>query len=65
MAMASSPGEWQTHTIFLLQKLTCSPVASLLSLKYQGGRRVENAPRLDAVIVSRDHSPTKRVKREG
>ena len=52
-------------TFLLLQLVTRSPVASLLSLKYQLRRCVENAPRSHAVIVSRDHSLTKRVKREG
>ena len=59
---------WRLHlvsTFLLLQLVTRSPVASLLSLKYQLMRCVENAPRSHAVIVSRDHSLTKRVKREG
>ena len=59
---------WRLHlvsTFLLLQLVTRSPVASLLSLKYQLRRCVENAPRSHAVIVSRDHSLTKRVKREG
>ena len=56
---------WRLHpvsTFLLLQLVTRSPVASLLSLKYQLRRCVENAPRSHAVIVSRDHSLTKRVE---